>query len=46
MLKMLILFYMYFPFLICLSCVIIIGHLCLCDMMECVQKVKKIRRGE
>ena len=46
MFKMLILLYLYFPFLICLSCVIIVGYLCLCDMMECIQKIKKIKRGE
>lgn len=46
MLKMFILFYLYFPFLICLACVIIIGYLCLCDMKECIQKIKKIKRGE
>ncbi len=46
MLKMFILFYLYFPFLVCLSCVIIIGYLCLCDMKECIHKIKKIKRGE
>lgn len=46
MLKMFILFYLYFPFLTCPLCVIIIGYLCLCDMNECIQKIKKIKRGE
>nr|DAI66972.1 MAG TPA: hypothetical protein [Caudoviricetes sp.] len=40
------LFYLYFLFLICLSCVIIIGYLCLCDMKECIREIKKIKRGE
>lgn len=44
MLKMFILFYLYFPFLICLACVIIIGYLCLCDMKECIQKIKKTKK--
>lgn len=42
--KMFILFYLYFPFLFCLSCVIIIGYLCLCDMKECIQKIKKNKK--
>lgn len=44
MFKMFVLFYLYFPFLICLSCVIIIGCLCLCDMKECIQKIKKNKK--
>lgn len=46
MFKMFVLFCLHFPFLVCLSCVIIIGYLCLCDMKECIQKIKKIKRGE
>ena len=46
MLKIFILFCLYFPFLICLLCVVIIGYLCLYDMKECIQKIKKIKRGE
>lgn len=46
MFKMFILFYMYFPFLICLSCVVVFSYLCLCDMLECIRKINKIKRGE